>query len=171
MNHKTLPALAVAIGALLAAPAHAGVFGSLGNFDVVNDTGHTAHGFEIDIEDTAYDHPGTISSIFGLDRNFGVPPASVERYGAPTVSYIAGFGARITYQGSFANGAWNVGTQSGVFANAGDSCWTLGGVGYPNIPCDHFGIGTFGNPTKTTYSRLLETAPNSATLEIGRAHV
>ena len=133
---------------------------SLGNFDVVNDTGHTAHGFEIEIEDSSYDHPGVISSIFGLDRNFGVPAASVERYGAPSVEYIAGFGARITYRATFANGTWNVGTQSGVFNNAGDSCWTLGGVGYPNIPCDHFGIGTYGNPAKTSYSWLLETAPN-----------
>ena len=164
MHQRTVSAIALAIGALIVAPVHGGVFGSLGNFDVVNDTGHTAHGFEIEIEDSSYDHPGKISSIFGLDRNFGVPSASVERYGAPTVDYITGFGARITYQGSFTHGAWNVGTQSGVFANPRDSCWTLGGVGYPNIPCDHFGIGTFGNPAKTTYSWLLETTPNSATL-------
>ena len=165
MRQTTLPSIALAIGSLLLlTPAQSAVFGSLGNFDVVNDTGHTAHGFEIEIEDTSYDLPGTISSIFGLDRKFGVPPTSVERYGAPTVDYIVGFGARVRYQGIFAHSAWSVGTQSGVFANPGDSCWTLGGVGYPNIPCDHFGIGTFGSPAKTTYSWLLETAPNSAVL-------
>ena len=161
---RLFAAAAVAGAGFATLTAQASVFGSLGNFDVVNDTSRTAHGFEIEIEDSRFDHSGTISSIFGLNRNFGVPANSVERYGAPTVEYIAGFGARITYKATFANGAWGAGTASGIFAHPGDSCWTLGGVGYPNVPCDHFGVGTFGNPAKTTYSWLLETAPNSPLL-------
>jgi len=45
--------------------ASAQVFGSLDNFDVVNTTGHTAYGFEIEIEDVSFDHPGRLGSIFG----------------------------------------------------------------------------------------------------------
>lgn len=157
-------ASAALIASLGSPVAQAGVFGSLANFDVVNDTGQTAHGFEIEIEDSHFDHAGGISSVFGLDRNFGVPANSVERYGAPTIDYIAGFGARITYKASFANGAWGTGTASGVFAHPGDSCWTLGGVGYPNVPCDHFGVATLGSPAKINYHWLLETAANSSVL-------
>ena len=44
-----------AVLAMLAAPIGARaqlatIYGSLGNFDVVNDTGHDAHGFEIQLE-------------------------------------------------------------------------------------------------------------------------
>lgn len=62
--------------------ASAQVYGSLANFDAVNDTGYVAHGFEIRIEDSSFDHT-KIQSIFGYDRDFGVPPDSVVRYGAP----------------------------------------------------------------------------------------
>lgn len=48
--------------------------------------------------------------------------------------------------------------QSGNFITPGDNCWSGGGVGYgPSTPCDHFGVGTSANPTKTTYSWLVET--------------
>src|SRR5690349_17666466 len=65
-----------------AAIAQAGVFGSLANFDVVNNTGNNAYGFEIEIDDPQFDHT-KITSVFGYDRNFGLPggPGAVERYG------------------------------------------------------------------------------------------
>ena len=76
--------LAALAGCLLAAPAQATVFGSLGNFDVVNDTGHPAYGFEIDIEDPSYDR-SKIFSVFGLDRVFSFvspdPAAVVQQLG------------------------------------------------------------------------------------------
>ena len=49
--------LAVALPLAMAPLAsHASVFGSLANFDVVNDTGKEAWGFEIEIEDSSFDH-------------------------------------------------------------------------------------------------------------------
>ena len=167
MNKCTFSPVQAAIALVVgfAVPqAYGGVFGSLANFDVVNDTGREAHGFEIEIDDSHFDHAGGISSVFGLDRNFGVPANSVERYGAPTIDYITGFGARITYKASFGSSGWSTGTASGIFANPRDSCWTLGGVGYPNVPCDHFGIATLGSPAKVNYNWLLETTANSAAL-------
>ncbi len=47
----------------------ASVIGSLGNFDVINDTGHIAHGFEIELEDL---HSSDISDVFG-DPGRGFP--------------------------------------------------------------------------------------------------
>jgi hypothetical protein len=141
---------------MLAGPAQAGVFGTLGNFDVVNDTGQTAHGFEIDLEGL---HSADITDTFGgAGRGF---PTTVERYGSPTITdYTLGstFGVKVTYSGTFSSGLWNVGTPSGSYSTPGESCWTGGGSGYgPSTPCDHFGVGTVGNATKTSYSWLLES--------------
>ncbi len=108
-----------------ASPAQAQVYGSLANFNSVDDTGEVAHGFEIEIDDPSFDR-SKLSSIFGLNRNFGVPPASVERYGAPSIFDLPGVGVRIRYAATFANGAWSVGTPSGPYPNADDSCWPLG---------------------------------------------
>jgi hypothetical protein len=141
------------------------VFGFLGNFDVINDTGSTAHGFEIELEGL---HSSDITDTFGgAGRGFpsgrGFDPlTSVQRYGAPTISeYSDGaiFGTRVTYLGLFDGIGWDFGTPSGTFVTPGDNCWSGGGVGYgAGTPCDHFGVGTSKTPAKTKYSWLLETA-------------
>lgn len=140
-------------------PAAAAVFGTLGNFDVVNDTGKTAHGFEIDLDGLTV---GDVTDTFGgAGRYF---PPSVERYGTPTVSATS-TGVSIVYEGTFAGGAWNVGTPSGAFTTPGESCWSGGGIGYgPATPCDHFGVGTSKTPTSTAYHWLTEVAPTSSSL-------
>lgn len=160
---RTPAAAAAALVALAAAPAQAQVFGSLSNFDAVNDTGQIAHGFEIQIEDASYDHT-KIFSVFGLDRNFGVPPASVERYGAPTITDLPGIGVSVRYQASFANGQSSVGTPTGPYPFAGDSCWPLGNAQYNSgtLTCDHFGVATYGNPARVTYNWLVDPSNTGA---------
>ncbi|MFO1194745.1 MAG: PEP-CTERM sorting domain-containing protein [Rhodoferax sp.] len=154
----------------------AGVIGFLGNFDVVNDTGKTAHGFEIELEGL---HVEDITDTFGgagrgfpSGRGFD-PSTSVQRYGAPSITeYVNGavFGTRVTYYGIYSGGSWDYGTPdvstlpSGVFATPGDNCWSGGGLGYgAATPCDHFGVGTTRNATRTTYSWLTESAPGVLT--------
>ena len=166
MAKRTLLTLA-ALGALAATPGlaqAATIFGSLGNFDAVNNTGHVAHGFEIELEGL---HLSDITDTFGgAGRGF---PTTVERYGAPTVAeYVNGasHGVKVTYLADLSGdpSAW-VGTPSGVYSTPGESCWTGGGSGYgPSTPCDHFGVGLSANPTRTTYSWLIEQTPGSATL-------
>lgn len=68
--------LLLAAAAIL--PTYASVFGPLANFDVVNDTGGTAHGFEIEIEDIT---ASNITPIFGDANRW----PNMERYGVPTV--------------------------------------------------------------------------------------
>jgi hypothetical protein len=161
-----LSALAVATSfAMTPSVGTASVIGFLGNFDVINDTGSTAHGFEIDLEGL---HSNQITDTFGgVGRGFpsgrGFDPlTSVQRYGAPTITeYSNGlvFGTKVTYMGLYNGANWDYGTPSGTFITPGDNCWSGGGVGYgASTPCDHFGVGTTGNATKTTYSWLLETA-------------
>lgn len=160
MTRPTFLAAAVAATLLPAWAGAASTFGSLANFDVVNDTGITAHGFEIELEGISRSQ---VSDVFGLNRDFGTSsPGDVERYGLPSIDDLFDAsgqvnGVRIVYRASFSGGVWSAGTESGVFSTPGESCWAFGNVGYPNVPCDHFGVSTVGNPTRTTYNWLLET--------------
>lgn len=174
MRLSVLPLVAAMAGLPLSGSAS--VIGILGNFDVINDTGQTAHGFEIELEGL---HIEDITDTFGgPGRGFpsgrGFDPAqSVQRYGAPSiVEYVNGavFGTRVTYFGIYNGGSWDYGTPdvstlpSGVFATPGDNCWSGGGLGYSAAtPCDHFGVGVARNPTKTTYSWLTESSPGVLT--------
>lgn len=165
MDHRN-PILLASMLAMTTLPnlSAASVYGFLGNFDVINDTGSTAHGFEIELEGL---HLSDVTNTFGgAGRGFpsgrGFDPlTSVERYGAPSITeYFNGptFGVKVTYMGLFDGTHWDYGTPSGTFVTPGDNCWSGGGVGYSSsTPCDHFGVGTSANPTKTTYSWLLET--------------
>jgi hypothetical protein len=162
---RTAALTGAALVSLMANPAGAtSTFGSLGNFDAVNDTGHVAHGFEIDLEGI---HASDVTDTFGgLGRGFS---PTVERYGAPTIteySSSSGFGTRVTYQANLSGAptSW-IGTPTGSYTTPGESCWTGGGSGYgPSTPCDHFGVGLKANPTKTTYNWLVEATPGSSTL-------
>jgi hypothetical protein len=69
--------MALASGPALAAAT----LGSLANFDAVNDTGLTAHGFEIEVEGI---DKTQIRDVFGLNRNFGTPsPGTSSATGCP----------------------------------------------------------------------------------------
>lgn len=117
-------AMAVAVSmAITPGVGAASVFGSLGHFNVINDTGFTAHGFEIDLEGL---HSSGITDTFGEGVGRGFPSGrgfdpltSVERYGSPTITeYSNGltFGTKITYQGLFDSntGSWDYGTPRGT---------------------------------------------------------
>ncbi len=161
--------LAFAAVALLALPAssRAQMIGSYDNFDCFNDTGQTAEGFEIDIQDVA---ATDLSREF--PSNFSSTPW-VIRYGLPTVttydftiatpdaahSYDAGHkGVLVTWAATKVGSTWTAaygnqpfgaGTVAGngtpyvpnpTLTN-GDSCWYYGlGNAYPSSGCDHFGV-------------------------------
>lgn len=175
---KLKPSTLALAAALAIAPdiGAASVIGFLGNFDVINDTGSTAHGFEIELEglhsSDITDTFGGAGRGFGTDRGFGA--GSVERYGSPSITeYWNGAvfgGTRVTYYGVFSGGSWDYGTPdvktlpSGTFATPGDNCWSGGGLSYnANTPCDHFGVGTSKNATKTTYTWLHDNGSGTLT--------
>lgn len=152
----------IAVGGAFSTVAHAGVIGTLANFDVVNDTGHPAYGFEIEIEDSSFDHT-KITSVFGYDRNFGLPggPGSVVRFGVPTITDVPGVGVRIRYGGTIGN----VFTPSAPYNTPGESCWPLGGGWSTATSCDHYGVSTLGQPAATKYSWLVESSPGVLTAQ------
>jgi len=139
-------------------PASASVFGPLANFDVVNDTGKTAHGFEIDVDGIA---PSEITSLFGDASRW----PGMERYGSPVVS-VTPTGVKIVYQATYNGVSWSSGTPSGTLpVSPSDSCWPYGAPNYgPNYPCDHFGVSTTVNTPNVTYKWLVETSPGSSSV-------
>ncbi len=190
--------IAIAAFAFLSLPAasRAQMIGSYDNFDCFNDTGKTAEGFEIDVEDVS---PSDITRAF--PSNFSATPW-VIRYGAATItsydftvatpdaphSYDAGHkGVLVTWAATLQGGVWKAayGNQPfGAGSVAGDgtpfvpnptltngeSCWYYGqGAAYPTSGCDHFGISFGGGvtPGKMTYHWKIPNAKNTALVNAG----
>jgi hypothetical protein len=162
LHHRlAAPALAAAaLLALLSPSASAAVFGSLGNFDTVNDTGMPAYGFEIDIEDPTFDHT-KITSVFGYDRVFSFisqDPGAVVRFGKPTITDVPGYGVKIIYGGSIGGSVFTPANNPvSPFVTTGESCWPGANKSWTINPCDHFGVSTYGNPAAIKYSWITAT--------------
>ncbi|MFO0747859.1 MAG: hypothetical protein U1F43_19660 [Myxococcota bacterium] len=106
------------------------LFGALSNFDVLNDTGENAYGFEIDL-------PGV-----QLNTNFYYF-FTWNRYGTPAVVPYAG-GTYIRYMAQ-----WDATAQAFTTATPpatdfsptnGHMC-VMGVLGYATSGCEHFGVG------------------------------
>ena len=149
----TLLALCLAVG-----PASAQVtFGSLSNFDVINDTGQPCNGFEIELE-------GLTSSavVYTFGENPADPAHPYIRYGKPAiVPNATGTGVIVRYASPYDGGAKKF-TEATPAATSpypvtmGHQCWTFGDpLHYPTSGCEHFGVSLIGNPTKTTYRWLV----------------
>jgi hypothetical protein len=147
-----LPLFALLVA--FAAPAHAQtatVFGSLSNFDVVNDTEHEAHGFEIELEGL---HPEDVYYTFGS-----------QRYGAPQIEATA-TGTRVHWSSAYDPGFQRF-TRTTVAHASGTpfagSCYQWGS-NYDASGCEHFGVSLRANALKTTYRWLVEDATVPGTL-------
>lgn len=149
---RHIPLFIVALALLsFGPPARAAVmFGSLSNFDVVNDTNEICRGFEIELEGI---NPTDIAYSFG---------SPYIRYGDPTL-VPTGTGTIVRYASTFGPGGWTTGTPipSGPFPTGGHACFYPAFGGDPNYETlggEHFGISFNGNPTNTIYRWLLGDA-------------
>jgi hypothetical protein len=141
--------------ALAAAGAHAQspvMVGTLGNFDVINNTGQETHGFEIELEGISSQDIYRIFGFWGAQGN-------VIRYGAGTAVDFPG-GVYVRWKSP-----WDAAAQRFTQATPipvsmkvapGESCWTLGmGAAYYAAGCEHFGISAYRNATRVTYRWLV----------------
>lgn len=167
LNRIAIAAAALATLLPPSAQAVVSVVGSLANFDVVNNTGRPAYGFEIEFEDSSF-YKSDVGSVFGLNRNFGVwGTTGVVRFGTVDVSDYndAGgqhAGVRITYGGIFASGITTP-DNAGGFSTAGESCWPgAKGAGWISAPCDHYGVQSAKTPATTRYAWLVLNPANPA---------
>jgi hypothetical protein len=132
------------------------IYGSLSNFDAINDTGQIAHGFEIELDGCL---PAEVFSTFGSPYN---------RYGTPSIT-TDGVNTFVRYEATYSGGTWSMGTDSGTYAPTGGHSLFYqqygGTAGYPGtIPGDHFGVALSVTPTNTVYHWLLENSTTPGTL-------
>ncbi|HYJ47224.1 MAG TPA: hypothetical protein VEV81_11485 [Pyrinomonadaceae bacterium] len=130
----------------------AAISGALSNFDVVNNTGQDAHGFEIEFEGL---QPGDVYYTFNL-----------QRYGAPEISQSAtGVVVRWTSLYDF-NGQQFLQTTVAHKPNTpfAGTCYQWGGSSYASSGCEHFGVTLSANALKTTYRWLVEDPQTPGTL-------
>lgn len=143
-------AVIVAASACLPAFAQtATIYGSLGNFDVVNNTGQDACGFEAEIE--------------GLPSGYPVGTFTVQRYGPATVTdYIAAngnAGRRVTHKSNDCVRNKTVAHPPGTAF--GGTCYQWNLNTYANAGCEHFGLHyAYTAPTTVTYRWLVNDAAN-----------
>ena len=156
-------AAAIAASLACAAPAaHAQAVvmaGNYQNFDVLNNTGGMACGFEMEVHGVS---SSQLTRIFPSNFN-----ASVIRYGFGTATDFPG-GVFVRWESPYdpASGQFTSCTPVPLTMSTvpGDSCWTLGMPGtYQTAGCEHFGISTTlsVNPTSIIY-RWLVPDPNNA---------
>jgi hypothetical protein len=150
---------AVVAAALLAAPHRAeaqtaAIYGSLGNFDVANYTGHDACGFEVDVSNVTR---ADISGGFG-----------VQRYGDPLIEAHA-TGVKLTWKAAVNASDNSCSTRTvslPLGRNFGGTCYQWNGGGYDQAGCEHFGVWAFNSYSPKTMARWLVPDPaNPGTLK------
>lgn len=130
----------------------ASISGALSNFDVVNNTGHDAHGFEIDLD--------------GLQPNDVYYTFNIQRYDTPTISQTA-TGVAIRWESQYDFNAQQF-LQTTVQHKANTpfagTCYQWNGSAYASSGCEHFGVTLSANALKTTYRWLIEDVNVPGTL-------
>ena len=129
------------------------------NFDAINDTGQTVHGFEIEADGIQVND---VTRVFG-----GFAPGCYIRYcTGVVVPFNGGVFIRWTSPYDAQAGQFTQGTPpyAGGVAT-GESCWVPAlGARYNTAGCEHFGISTISNPTNVTYRWLVEDPANPGQL-------
>lgn len=130
----------------------ASISGALSNFDVVNNTGHDAHGFEIDLDGL---QPGDVYYSFNM-----------QRYGSPTISQTTtGVAVRWESQYDFsAQQFLQTTVQHKPNTPFAGTCYQWNGSSYASSGCEHFGLTLSANALKTTYRWLIEDVNAPGTL-------
>ena len=145
------------------APAQSIVMaGSYQNFDVLNNTGGPAYGFEMEVWGVS---SAQLTRIFPSNFNAGV-----IRYGFGIATDFQG-GVYVRWMSPWDPASGQFMTATPIPPNLtsvpGDSCWTLGMPNtYQTAGCEHFGISTtYGvNPTNIVYRWLVADPANPGSL-------
>lgn len=147
--------LAAALASVASSASALSYFGTLSNFDVLNDTGSEKEGFEIEIH-------GVSSS--DITYTFG---GSYNRYGAPRIESFVG-GVYVRYESAYNGATQQFSTHTPIAANlspSGHDCYQGGPIGnYLSSGCEHFGVGLNKNATDVKYRWLAADPANPGQL-------
>lgn len=140
-------AVAVLLISGLAGPAHASIaYGSLNNFDTVNDTGVPCHGFEIEIEDI---HSTDITYTYDWSH-YGVPRITEDNANSQHPRVYVRYESPKNQDGSWA--AYTA-VPDGPIAPTDGHQFTDPSV---NFGGEHFGVGFYGFPAAVRYFWLID---------------
>ena len=135
---------AVALGGPVARASVA--YGSINNFDTVNDTGVPAHGFEIELDDLQ-----SADITYTYDWNhYGVPTITEDTTSVPGHTNVF-----VRYASVQTNGVWAAFTAvpTAPIAPTQGHQFTNPSV---NFGGEHFGVGYRGAPTAVKYNWLID---------------
>ena len=149
---------AAGLFALGAQSVHASVaYGTINNFDTVNDTGTNCYGFEIELEDC---ESRSITYCYSYNH-YGTPVIREDRISVPGHTNCF-----IRYAGVYTNGHWSAYTAvpSAPIAPTQGHSFVNPSV---NFGGEHFGVGYYGSPTAVKYNWLQDNG--AGVLAVGPA--
>lgn len=141
----------LALCSLLALPSatYATAYGSLNNFDVVNDSSQTNYGFEIELDDI---HSTDITYTYDWNH-YGVPKITEDNLDPLHPKVFVRYLPKRNPDGTMVAGSWT---------NPQDPLHPLGPTGghaftdpSVNLGGEHFGVGNLGAPTLVLYHWLV----------------
>lgn len=154
-----MAAAVLAAGSLIARADTA--YGTLGNFDVVNDTGGTCYGFEIELDDVRSTSVG-----YTYDWNhYGTPVIREDLSDPAHPKVFVRYGGRKNPDGSYVGFTNPQDLANPIAPTDGHAC-TDPSV---NRGCEHFGVGYYGSPSLVKYHWLVDDPANPGTLISGPA--
>ena len=133
-------------------------YGSINNFDTVNDTGVQCHGFEVEL-----DGVGSADITYTYDYNhYGTPKIVDQVYQDLSMAWHTN--VLVRYEAVWTNTGWSAYTAipSGPIAPTQGHQFTNPGT---NFGGEHFGVGYRTQPSKVNYYWLVEGAGH--TLAVG----
>lgn len=136
-------------------------YGTLNNFDVVNDTGGKCYGFQIELEDV---HSTSITYTYDWNH-YGTPRITEDSSDPAHPKVTVRYESKKDASGAFLS-----------FTNPQDPLHPLGATdGHmftdptQNIGGEHFGVGFYGAPSVVRYNWLIENPAAPGTLTLGPA--
>jgi hypothetical protein len=129
-------------------------YGTINNFDTVNDTSNVCHGFEIELDDCPSQ---AITYCYGYNH-YGTPSIRQD-----TTSVPGHTNCFVRYAAVYSNGVWSAYTAipTGPIAPTLGHSFTNPGT---NFGGEHFGVGFYGNPSAIKYNWLLDDGAGNLVL-------
>ena len=159
---KTLPIMPFALlGALVALPlaGYAVAYGSLSNFDVVNDTGGRCYGFEIELDDI---RSTDITYTYNYNH-YGLPTITEDLKDPLHPKTYVRYESKKNPDGTYASFTNPQDPANPLSATDGHAFTNLG----VNLGGEHFGVGYRTSPTVVTYHWLVDNSVLPGTLALG----
>ena len=128
-------------------------YGTVNNFDTVNDTTNPCHGFEIELDDI---HSPDITYTFDYNH-YGIPRITEDSWSVPGHTNVF-----VRYEAIWTNTGWSAYTAvpAGPIPPTAGHQFTNPGT---NFGGEHFGVGFRVQPTKVLYFWLMDNGSHTLT--------